>query len=173
VLPAVTTRGPSRACTCTPPVWSPGRFQRSGISRRALMARTGRNEPCPCGSGRKFKRCHGGPTPPRSTETGETCAQYLSRLEVYRKCKAFHEAGHAVVAWSCGHRVLRATIAEEKGEYAGCVCESSRRVESSGSPWWNRCAIKGGCEGISSRMLEWLRDATLTSAKPEPLCSPR
>lgn len=21
----------------------------------------GRNDPCPCGSGRKFKRCHGGP----------------------------------------------------------------------------------------------------------------
>ena len=25
----------------------------------ALVARTGRNEPCPCGSGRKTKRCHG------------------------------------------------------------------------------------------------------------------
>ena len=23
-------------------------------------ARTGRNDPCPCGSGRKFKRCHAG-----------------------------------------------------------------------------------------------------------------
>jgi uncharacterized protein YecA (UPF0149 family) len=25
----------------------------------AVVARTGRNEPCPCGSGRKTKRCHG------------------------------------------------------------------------------------------------------------------
>jgi preprotein translocase subunit SecA len=25
------------------------------------FARVGRNEPCPCGSGRKFKRCHGDP----------------------------------------------------------------------------------------------------------------
>ena len=24
-------------------------------------ARPGRNDPCPCGSGRKFKKCHGGP----------------------------------------------------------------------------------------------------------------
>jgi len=24
--------------------------------------RVGRNEPCPCGSGRKYKRCHGAPT---------------------------------------------------------------------------------------------------------------
>ena len=23
------------------------------------FARAGRNDPCPCGSGRKFKRCHG------------------------------------------------------------------------------------------------------------------
>ncbi len=26
---------------------------------RSAMAGTGRNDPCPCGSGRKFKRCHG------------------------------------------------------------------------------------------------------------------
>jgi uncharacterized protein len=26
---------------------------------RQAYARTGRNEPCPCGSGRKFKKCHG------------------------------------------------------------------------------------------------------------------
>jgi uncharacterized protein len=27
--------------------------------RRAVFARAGRNQPCPCGSGRKFKHCHG------------------------------------------------------------------------------------------------------------------
>jgi preprotein translocase subunit SecA len=25
----------------------------------AGMARVGRNDPCPCGSGKKFKHCHG------------------------------------------------------------------------------------------------------------------
>jgi preprotein translocase subunit SecA len=25
------------------------------------FAHVGRNDPCPCGSGRKFKRCHGDP----------------------------------------------------------------------------------------------------------------
>ncbi|HVT60978.1 MAG TPA: SEC-C metal-binding domain-containing protein [Thermoanaerobaculia bacterium] len=29
----------------------------------------GRNDPCPCGSGRKYKKCHGGPQPP-SPATG-------------------------------------------------------------------------------------------------------
>jgi uncharacterized protein len=29
----------------------------------AAAARAGRNEPCPCGSGRKTKRCHGALTP--------------------------------------------------------------------------------------------------------------
>ena len=24
-----------------------------------VMQRTGRNDPCPCGSGKKFKQCHG------------------------------------------------------------------------------------------------------------------
>lgn len=27
------------------------------------MGKTGRNDPCPCGSGRKFKKCHGGNVP--------------------------------------------------------------------------------------------------------------
>jgi hypothetical protein len=26
---------------------------------QALLAKTGRNDPCPCGSGKKFKNCHG------------------------------------------------------------------------------------------------------------------
>ncbi|MCB0236226.1 MAG: SEC-C domain-containing protein [Anaerolineae bacterium] len=26
---------------------------------KALFAHAGRNDPCPCGSGRKFKHCHG------------------------------------------------------------------------------------------------------------------
>jgi preprotein translocase subunit SecA len=25
------------------------------------FAQVGRNDPCPCGSGRKYKRCHGDP----------------------------------------------------------------------------------------------------------------
>ena len=28
------------------------------------MASVGRNDPCPCGSGLKYKKCHGGPLPP-------------------------------------------------------------------------------------------------------------
>jgi uncharacterized protein len=32
-------------------------------------ARRGRNDPCPCGSGRKWKRCHGGPTVDGGTRT--------------------------------------------------------------------------------------------------------
>ena len=30
-------------------------------STAAPMGKVGRNDPCPCGSGQKFKRCHGGP----------------------------------------------------------------------------------------------------------------
>lgn len=31
------------------------------------MGKIGRNDPCPCGSGRKFKKCHGGSIPAPST----------------------------------------------------------------------------------------------------------
>ena len=33
----------------------------SGSDRPARAAKVGRNDPCPCGSGQKFKRCCGGP----------------------------------------------------------------------------------------------------------------
>ncbi|HKB31063.1 MAG TPA: SEC-C metal-binding domain-containing protein, partial [Streptosporangiaceae bacterium] len=33
----------------------------TGATGGGDFARVGRNEPCPCGSGRKFKRCHGDP----------------------------------------------------------------------------------------------------------------
>jgi len=31
------------------------------------MAKTGRNEPCPCGSGKKYKNCHESKTPQART----------------------------------------------------------------------------------------------------------
>lgn len=35
-------------------------------ARDAIFAQTGRNDPCPCGSGLKFKKCHGRRSPARS-----------------------------------------------------------------------------------------------------------
>jgi hypothetical protein len=47
----------------------------------------GRNEPCPCGSGKKFKKCHGkgfaNATPPEVAQTSEM-------LEIARKYKDQH-----------------------------------------------------------------------------------
>jgi hypothetical protein len=36
-----------------------GVFERRHAGLRAAVASAGRNDPCPCGSGRKTKRCHG------------------------------------------------------------------------------------------------------------------
>lgn len=33
-------------------------------ANRARFAGIGRNDPCPCGTGKKFKKCHGGPLAP-------------------------------------------------------------------------------------------------------------
>ena len=35
------------------------RAKAEGAQQRAAFARAGRNDPCPCGSGKKFKFCHG------------------------------------------------------------------------------------------------------------------
>jgi hypothetical protein len=41
---------------------------------------TGRNEPCTCGSGRQFKKCHGGPNPPPASTHPLTEAMRSERL---------------------------------------------------------------------------------------------
>jgi uncharacterized protein len=42
---------------------APAEVMRSYTDRdrqwQELLAKTGRNDPCPCGSGQKFKNCHG------------------------------------------------------------------------------------------------------------------
>jgi uncharacterized protein len=42
---------------------SPHPEGRTSESLRRAAQKVGRNEPCPCGSGKKFKRCCGNPSP--------------------------------------------------------------------------------------------------------------
>ncbi len=37
-------------------------LMRTAETLEAKIASAGRNEPCPCGSGKKYKKCHGSPT---------------------------------------------------------------------------------------------------------------
>ena len=42
--------------------WRPCSFRRRRLVRSGAVvtgAKTGRNDPCPCGSGKKYKKCHG------------------------------------------------------------------------------------------------------------------
>ena len=41
--------------------WQPVRRAEAQVSRVAMSLKVGRNEPCPCGSGKKYKKCHGAP----------------------------------------------------------------------------------------------------------------
>jgi hypothetical protein len=46
--------------------WGGGYVEPTDGSNSAYP-KAGRNEPCPCGSGSKFKRCHGRPSDPKRT----------------------------------------------------------------------------------------------------------
>ena len=53
--------GPAPAA---PPINNPSKppsIQPSDARWRTVAAKMGRNEPCPCGSNKKVKQCHGGP----------------------------------------------------------------------------------------------------------------
>jgi len=50
--------GTAKAAATSTPGVSPGATERLPVPR-AAVAKAGRNDPCPCGSGRKYKACHG------------------------------------------------------------------------------------------------------------------
>jgi hypothetical protein len=52
----------------------------------ALYTNVGRNDPCPCGSGRKFKRCHGDAHTDRhrARESAENSDSFAARTRTRR-----------------------------------------------------------------------------------------
>ena len=70
----------------------------------SMMAKIGRNQPCPCGSGQKFKKCHGrldGGWPPRDGEPDVLAAQERIRQAqqgLGRPIIAAKSHGHQIVA---------------------------------------------------------------------------
>ena len=76
----------------------------------------GRNEPCPCGSGKKFKRCHGGPNADYEEMISRGAEEAQRRAEIHwiqqqrqqglgRPIIAAQTAGKRIVA--VGHRLFQ------------------------------------------------------------------
>jgi predicted O-linked N-acetylglucosamine transferase (SPINDLY family) len=56
------------------------------------MRSVGRNDPCPCGSGKKFKRCHGGPTARSPAVLPEMIPAMLQQGDALRRAERYSEA---------------------------------------------------------------------------------
>lgn len=74
--------------------------------RRAGRVRPGRNEPCPCGSGRKYKKCHGAlkQIMPSAREIHATLEEHAAKEALRR-----HQQGEGkpiISAVVAGHRVV-------------------------------------------------------------------
>jgi preprotein translocase subunit SecA len=54
---ATTTRRPAKGAAA--PTASAGANGSATTNNPNSSAKTGRNDPCPCGSGKKYKKCHG------------------------------------------------------------------------------------------------------------------
>ncbi len=57
--PAIEMRGASESLAGGGFASQEGEIQSRLSTTRTIKAKVGRNEPCPCGSGKKFKKCHG------------------------------------------------------------------------------------------------------------------
>jgi protein O-GlcNAc transferase len=93
------------------------------------MRSVGRNDPCPCGSGKKFKRCHGrltvSPAPTTSAILPETIPALLEEGAALQRAQRYSEAesvylrvlqnepGHSVALESLGILALRRHSPEE------------------------------------------------------------
>jgi tetratricopeptide (TPR) repeat protein len=80
----------------------------SSLERATAMAKTGRNDPCPCGSGKKYKRC--------CVEKDETAAAIAAAAAQTRQAAA-----------RAGTGALMEALSEQRNPYDGLV-EASNAV---------------------------------------------
>ncbi len=77
------------------------------MSRRKRADRVGRNDACPCGSGRKFKRCHGSPSPQ---------ADFRSVIaDAWRDARAGDECFHFDAPSTCEGQLIDAHSVQRAG----------------------------------------------------------
>jgi hypothetical protein len=70
----------------------------------------GRNSPCPCGSGRKYKKCHGGPNAPRPAPqlTDQTVADFIASHQAAEKIRQDQQGlGRPIISTAInGHQLV-------------------------------------------------------------------
>lgn len=80
---------------------------------RPAVEKVGRNEPCPCGSGRKFKACHLGQTAPESAP--DPVDALFRKLSMFVEQRDVHEALIALVHEVIGgHRAGDPTLSQDE-----------------------------------------------------------
>ena len=74
------------------------------------MAKIGRNEPCPCGSGLKYKKCHAGPGGPPAGKAASAVPNLQHVLEQMRASERIRQAqqglGRPIIALKSGDRQI-------------------------------------------------------------------
>ena len=118
----------------------PATAARAGRQQRIVYDKVGRNDPCPCGSGKKYKKCHGASTGVRAfTEvTGFPGAAPASRG--LRRSSPALAAGNRRRARGPMGRRLRCRPASGGGRRRGAVrcTPAPARRGCRGSPGWRR-----------------------------------
>jgi hypothetical protein len=96
---------------------------------------TGRNEPCPCGSGRKFKQCHGA-APPGADDDPERALPSVLRWLSDRHWRALQDAITNVVAsWWPDEIEMRGLLRSYEANEAEMAREQGRRAVDFAFPW--------------------------------------
>ena len=137
--------------------------------------KTGRNEPCPCGSGNKFKKCHGGGTPPKLTP-GRLDAQKLKTLP-HKKCMVPQS-----MANECKRGTIAAHTVSRSGslgaiERDGCVYSykvSQQSLTKTGGKllpqlvgWKVASTFPGFCGHHDKQLFAPLEDAAFTGSREQ------
>jgi len=127
---------------------TPSPLNPSGTQVRRAVERVGRNDPCPCGSGQKYKRCCIDKDEERlrfsSDVPGKTVAEVQAEQELYLKDNA------KLMKLSC-HEVARLDVLKMKPELRECLIAemTSHYLVNEAVGSFERI----GCHGDSQQML--------------------
>lgn len=137
--------------------------------------KVGRNEPCPCGSKKKFKKCHGSPTPPERTP-GRIDAN-LKKLRPDNKCFAppsfLHECAKGIIN---SHTVSKSgslgDIARDGHVYS--LKPSLKALDATGgifipqlTGWKDASTFPGFCGYHDKTLFSPLEDTPFTGSKEQ------
>jgi hypothetical protein len=137
--------------------------------------KVGRNEPCPCGSGKKFKRCHAGMAPPElhSARVDARTRHLLPKPKCFAPTSLSHECTKGTInahtisrSGSLGEIARDSHVYSYKATLKG-LKEANGNFTLRLTGWKEASTFPGFCSHHDKKLFQPLEDAPFTGSKEQ------